>query len=188
MISPMSVSIEVTSAVMTLKSASVLAICHAGMIACGWSIKLPVFWTHSDAHAARGEDAGKRFRQMPMAVVDRYLSRADFGRDDVDGWGTDEAGYKEISWRVVELIKGANLLDDAITHHYQAITHEDRLLLIVGDVDGGDVEFTEQFLNLAAGLLTVLGIEIYNWLIHQKYDRIAYDTAGDGYTLLLSTR
>ena len=61
-----------------------------------------------------------------------------------------------------------------------------RLLLVVGHVDGGDAEILLHFLQLIAQLHTKLGIQIGKGFIHADNRRIGDQSTGDGHALLLA--
>ena len=72
----------------------------------------------------------------------------------VDNVGvTDKAGDKGIFRFVVNILRGADLLDLTAGHNNDGIRHGQGFLLIVGDVDEGDVHFTLQALQLQLHLL-----------------------------------
>ena len=57
----------------------------------------------------------------------------------------DKAGYELVFRAVVELLRGAALLDAAVLHHDYPVAQAEGLLLVVGDVDGGQAD---AFLNV----------------------------------------
>src|SRR3546814_6058862 len=67
------------------------------------------------------------------------------GRDHLAGEGivlADEGGDEGGLRVLVDLGAGADLLDDALAHHRDAVRHRQRLALVVGDVDEGDRKST----------------------------------------------
>ena len=73
-----------------------------------------------------------------------------------------------------------------LAHHRDAVPHEDRFLLVVRDVEGGDREIAQQLLQLQARAFPQLGVEIADRLVHQEEARVAHDAAPDGHPLLLA--
>ena len=59
---------------------------------------------------------------------------------------------------VVDLVGGADLLDDALVEHGDAVGQGQGLLLVVGDVDGGDAEVLLHLFQLIAQLDAELGV------------------------------
>ena len=76
----------------------------------------------------------------------------DIERGDVHGWRADEAGDEDIVGVLVQLARGAHLLEFAEVEHGDAITHGQRLGLVVRDVDGGHAHAALQVGDLRAGL------------------------------------
>ena len=52
----------------------------------------------------------------------------------------DEAGHEQVARPLVQLLGGADLLDDAGPHDRDAVAHGEGLGLVVGDVDGGGAQ------------------------------------------------
>ena len=87
---------------------------------------------------------------------------------------------------VVDLIGGADLLDDTLVEHGNAVGQGQGLLLIVGDVDGGDTEVLLHLLQLIAQLDAELGVQIGQRLVHTDDGGVRHQCAGDGHALLLA--
>ena len=99
----------------------------------------------------------------------------------------DEAGDEDVLRVVVQVARGADLLQDAILEHRDAVAHGQGLGLVVGDVDGGDAEAALQRGDLGAGLDAELGVEVRQRLVHEEDLRLAHDGAAHGDALALAT-
>ena len=80
------------------------------------------------------------------------------------------------------------MLDDPGVHHGHPVGDGHGLLLVVGDIDGGNAKALLQVLQLIAQLDTQLGVQVGKRLIQADDLRIGHEGAGDGDTLLLATR
>ena len=72
----------------------------------------------------------------------------------------DEVAHELGGGVVVDLVGGADLLDDALVEHGDAVGQGQGLLLVVGDVDGGDAEVLLHLLQLIAQLDAELGVQV----------------------------
>ena len=88
-------------------------------------------------------------------------------------------GWLKTSW-------GADLLDEAVAHDDDAVTERHGLRLVVGDVDECGVDAGAELDDLSAHLVTELGVEVGQRLVHQQDLRIADDGAADGDALALA--
>src|SRR3546814_617140 len=100
----------------------------------------------------------------------------------------DEVGDEERFRLAVDLGRRADLLDDAVIHHHDAIGHRQRFLLVVGYHDGGNAELALQFLDLVAQVDAHLGVERRERLVEQQEPRRGGDGAGERDALLLAAR
>ena len=89
---------------------------------------------------------------------------------------------------VVEVLRRADLLEDATRQHRDPVAHRHRLDLVVGHVDGGDVERVLELGDLGAHLDAQLGVEVRQRLVHQERLRLAHDRAAHRHALALATR
>ena len=69
---------------------------------------------------------------------------------------------------VVDLLRRAELLDDAVVHHDDLVAHLHRLELVVGDVDRGRAHAVVQRAQLLGHVLAELGVERAERLVHQE--------------------
>src|SRR4029450_11383134 len=71
----------------------------------------------------------------------------------------DEVSDEARARALVDLGRGTDLLDLAVVHHGDAVTHGQRLFLVVGDEDQGDAQPLLQLFELELHLLAHLAIE-----------------------------
>ena len=114
------------------------------------------------------------------------VDRLDLAVDDVGL--ADEVGDELRRGRIVELARRALLRDAALLHHHDAVRDGQRLLLIVGDVDGGEAEALLQLADLGAHAAAQAGVEVRQRLVEQQHLRLEHQRAGDGDALLLAAR
>ena len=99
---------------------------------------------------------------------------------------SDEVGDEGVLRLVVDVLRGTDLLDLALTHDDDLVGHGERLLLVVGDVDEGDAEPIMHGLQLDLHLLTHLEIERAERLVEEEDLRLVDECTCDGDTLLLT--
>ena len=103
------------------------------------------------------------------------LHLATAGRGDLDDapleqvGGADEVADIGVDRPGVDLLWAAFLHDASLAHHDDLVAHDQRLGLIIGDVDGGDADFVlDAFPQLNAHLLAQLGVEIRQRLVERE--------------------
>ena len=99
-----------------------------------------------------------------------------------------EAGEERRRRPLVEVARGALLLDAAGVHDDDAVGHRHRLLLVVRDVDHGEAEPLLQLADLLAHLAAQPGIEVAERLVEQQHRRLQHQGAGHRDALLLAAR
>src|SRR5260221_548914 len=87
----------------------------------------------------------------------------------------DEAGDELGPRALVELDRGADLLDQAFVENGYPVAHRKRLVLVVGDVDEGDPDLALDRLQLSLHLLAQLQVERAEWLVEQHHPGPVYD-------------
>ena len=107
-------------------------------------------------------------------------------REEVHLRRADEARDEQVLRMVEDLLRGADLLDEAVAHDDDAVAERHGLRLVVGDVDECGVDAGAELDDLSAHLVTELGVEVGQRLVHQQDLRIADDGAADGDTLALA--
>src|SRR5262249_15440903 len=83
--------------------------------------------------------------------------------------------------------RSADLLDDTLLHDRDAVGDAHRLLLVMGDHDGGDVELIQKLEQFSPKLLPQPRVEIAERLVEQEKTRFDDDGAGKGDSLLLAS-
>ena len=73
-------------------------------------------------------------------------------------------------------------------HHGDAVGDRRRLLLVVGDVDGGGVETLVQAPHLGPQLHPEISLEVAERLVHEEHLRRAHDGAAERHALALTAR
>jgi hypothetical protein len=96
-----------------------------------------------------------------------------------------EAGDEDVGRPVVERLRHVALLEPAVAHDGDAITHRHRLGLVVSDVDGRRAELLVQPHEVGAHLDAQLGVEVRERLVHQEGLRLAHDRAPESDALAL---
>ena len=108
----------------------------------------------------------------------------DAGADDVEG--ADEGGDEGGGGVVVDGEGVADLLGHALVHHHDAVGHRQRLLLVVGDVDGGDAERLLDGADLLAQRHADLGVERRERLVEEQELGLRGERARQRHALLLA--
>ena len=98
----------------------------------------------------------------------------------------DERRHERRRREVVDLERRADLLDPALAHDHDPVGQRERLLLVVGDVDGGDPELALDRPDLLAQDDPDLGVERGQRLVEQQDLRLDGQRAGEGHALLLA--
>ena len=87
---------------------------------------------------------------------------------------------------VVDLVGRADLLDDALVEHRNAVGERKCLLLVVGNVNAGDAEILLHLFQLQTKLHAQLGVEVGQRLIQTDDGRPGDERTGNRHALLLS--
>ena len=100
---------------------------------------------------------------------------------------TDEVSREQIGRMVKNLLRRTDLLDEAILHDNNPVPQSHSLCLIMGDIEEGSIDLLAQFDNLCAHLITQLGVQVAERLVHQQDLGFPYDSAANRHTLPLPT-
>jgi len=118
--------------------------------------RIPV---HGDGHRrwrhCRGPDGSRRPAEQLLADAKSLLRHPTTELVHT----TEEAVDEGAGGLVVDLGRGADLLDPSGVHQHHPIRYLQRLLLIVGDEQAGDMQLVVQLAQPAAQLLAHLRIE-----------------------------
>ena len=87
---------------------------------------------------------------------------------------------------VKDLLRRADLLDDAVLHNDDTVAQSHGLRLVVGHVDKGGVDALAQLDQLCPHLVAELGVQVGQRLVHQQDLRLPDDGAADSHALTLA--
>ena len=87
---------------------------------------------------------------------------------------------------IVDFARRADLLDQAVAHHHDAVGHRQRLFQVVRHVDRRDAEPVLQLAQLDAHVGAQLGVEIGERLVEQQHRRLEHEGARQRDALLLA--
>ena len=102
--------------------------------------------------------------------------------------GAHKAGHKRGLRRVVQRLRGADLLKAAGVHHRHMVRQHQGLGLVMGDVDKGGAKVGLQLLELNFHVLTQLQIQGTQGLVEQQQRGFEHQAACNRHPLLLPTR
>src|SRR4051812_5210121 len=101
--------------------------------------------------------------------------------------GPDELHDELVRRRVVQLARGADLLDLALVHDHDLLGHLHGLLLVVRHEDGGHVHLVVQTPQPLAQLLADGGVECAERLVEEQHLRLHRQRARERHPLALAT-
>ncbi|OPZ32288.1 MAG: hypothetical protein BWY98_01352 [Tenericutes bacterium ADurb.BinA155] len=131
---------------------------------------------------------GEGFREFDLdPTIEGDRAFIVLGIKEVHGRRTDEASDEEVVRFVVDLDRGADLLDPAELHDDDPARHGHGFGLVVGDVNRGRIEGFVEFDDFAAHLNPEFSVEVRERFIHEEDLRIADDGAAEGDPLTLAT-
>ena len=110
------------------------------------------------------------------------------GREEVHRRASHEPRDERVGRPVVDVVRGADLLDLAVRHHADPVTQRHRLHLVVGHVDRGHRQLAVQALEVPAYLGPQLRVEVGQRLVEQERLGPAYERTTHGHPLPLATR
>src|SRR5699024_9711051 len=100
----------------------------------------------------------------------------------------DEAGDEHVAGVIVQVLRGIDLLDDAVLHDDDAVAHGHGLGLVMGNVDEGGGQLLVQLDDLGAHAGTQLGVQVGQRLVQQEDGRVTDHGAAQSDTLALAAR
>src|SRR3954454_12925484 len=109
-------------------------------------------------------------------------------RQEVHLGRADEAGDEQVARVVVELERGAGLLDHAGLEHHDLVGQRHRLDLVVGDVDHGGGQLLVEPGELDPHLDAQRRVQVRERLVEEEDLGLADDGAADGDALALAAR
>ena len=120
-----------------------------------------------------------RARQGQELLAQLELSLVGMDLREVHRRRADERRDELVHRMLVELGRRPDLLQDAVPHHGDAVTHRHRLDLVVRDVHGCRAEALLDARDLRARLDAQLRVEVRERLVHQEGCRLAHDRAAE---------
>ena len=126
---------------------------------------------------AGGVEGQRLALEIDAAALDRRGNAAQFA---------DEAEDEGRGRRVVDLVGRADLLDAALVEDDDPVGELERLVLVVGDEDGGVAGLVVDLAQPAAQLLAHLGVERAEGLVEQQHPRLDRERAGERDALALA--
>jgi len=143
---------------------------------------------NADAHGRTCGGVRRRRKGNAAGQFDGGIGpgAAHFAVDEIHRGRADEAGHEDIGRIVVEFERCADLLDDAVMHHDDAVGHRHRFDLVVRDVDGRGLEALVQRFDLGAHRHAQFGVEVRQGLVEQEHLRVAHDGAAHRHALALA--
>jgi hypothetical protein len=100
--------------------------------------------------------------------------------------GADEGGGEEVLRVFVDLPRRAELADLARLHDHDAVGDDQRLLLVVGDIEGGDAELLLDQADVLPEADPDLGVQCGERLVHQEHLGLDDEGPGQDHALLLA--
>src|SRR5712691_7852917 len=100
--------------------------------------------------------------------------------------GPDEAGHEDRARALIDVARRADLLQPAAAHDRDTIRHGQRLVLVMGDVDGGDADFALQALELDLHVVAKLLVEGAERLVEEEHGGPRDEGPRQGHPLLLA--
>ena len=136
---------------------------------------------HPDVAAGGGVAAGRLQLEVAQAQPAAAAAVRDWAADGLEQVRhPEEPGHIGGGRLLVELGRGADLLDAAAGHHGQAVGHGQGLLLVVGDVHEGDPDRLLEGLQLDLEGLAELGVQGSQGLVQQQHRRVEDQGQGLG--------
>ena len=146
--------------------------------------------------AHRNGDSGALLHALASArleLAERRAHDATLAGDGKHGTGdeicaADEICDEAVARLIVDLSGRADLDHAAFVHHCNLVRERKRLGLIVGNVDGGELEIALQPFELETHAVAQLRVQIGQWLIQQQQLRLHHQRARKRQPLLLAAR
>ena len=89
---------------------------------------------------------------------------------------------------VEDLLRRGDLLDNAVLHDHDTVAESHGLGLVVSNIDERTLDLVAQLDELGTHLVTKLGIQVGQRLVHQEDLGVTHDGAADGDALALAAR
>src|SRR4029077_2498491 len=99
-----------------------------------------------------------------------------------------EGGHEQARGPLVQLLRGAELLQATGLEDGHPVAQIERLLLLVRDEDARDADALDQRPELAPGPLAQRGVEVRERLVEQEHSRLGRKRSRQSHALLLPAR
>ena len=103
----------------------------------------------------------------------------------IHGWAAKEPSDEEVGRLVVNLKRRGDLLNDAVFHHHDPLSHSHGLDLVVGHINHGRLQLPVELGDFGTHLNPHLCVEIGKGFIEEENTRLAHDRAADSHALSL---
>ena len=124
-----------------------------------------------------------------LGLDGKAVARAhQLGIEEVHLRHADKAGDEDVRGMVEDLLRGGDLLDDAVLHDHDTVTEGHSLGLVVSNINERALDLVAQLNELGTHLVTKLGVQVGQWLVHQEDLGVTHDGAADSDTLALAAR
>ena len=105
----------------------------------------------------------------------------------VDGRVAQERRHEHVCRPLVDGVRGADLLHQALAHHHDPVGQRQCLRLVVRDVDEGGLHRLVQLLDFRAHRDAQRCVQVGQRLVHQEHLRLAHHRAAERHPLALAT-
>ena len=131
-----------------------------------------------------------RHAGLETAAVQEHLLRAPRhgNLEQVHRRTADKSRHERVDRTLIELLRGADLLERPLIHDGDARGHSHGLHLIVGDIDKGGLQPLVELADLRPGLDPELGVQVGEGLVQQKHGRLSDNGPAQGHSLPLAAR
>ena len=140
----------------------------------------------AEGFGADGEGGGAVRRPEPAGVNAGVAEPAAGDRALDEVHRADEAGDEGGGGLAVEHVGRGDLLGAAVAHDHDAVGERQRLVLAVGDEEGGDPQPLLQVAHLLAQALAQVLVEAGEGLVEEQDLRLEHEGAGERHPLLLA--
>ena len=108
-------------------------------------------------------------------------------RNEIHRRAADEAGHEFRRRMVIQFLRRADLLNDAVIHHHHAVCQGHGFHLVMGHIDRGGIHRLMHLLDFGAHLHAELGIKVGKRFVEQEHFGVAHNGAAHRHALTLPT-
>ena len=92
-----------------------------------------------------------------------------------------------LTGQIIQVLRGIDLLDEAVLHNNDSVTHGHSLGLVMCNVNEGGAESLMKLSDLGSHLCTELSVQVGERLVKQEDLRVTDDSTAESNTLSLTT-